>query len=305
MKKRSISLFIALTFIISFMLSSAIALAEIVPASTLTRIRMISDGVKREYRIYVPKSYDIKSPVPLVLNFHGSGGSPKGQFGYSDIAAQAEESGFIAVMPRGKYKGASWNAGLDPKGVDDVQFTKDVIKDVLTRYNINPYRIYSTGFSGGARMSSRLGCDLTETFAAIAPVAGLQFLDTCEPKGALPILTFHGQKDLVNHYTHQKNSRPYWTIGVEDSVAKWAKNNGCKPAPKEEKVSEVVTKLTYGECTDNAEVVFYRNSDGGHTWPGASLVMKQSWAGKTNADIKATALVWEFLEKYTSNKAKK
>lgn len=35
-------------------------------------------------------------------------------------------------------------------------------------------RVFATGYSGGGRMSSALACELSDTIAAIAPVAGLR-----------------------------------------------------------------------------------------------------------------------------------
>lgn len=90
------------------------------PVSKLTRHKIMSGGIERKYRIYIPESYDGQSPVPRVLNFHGSGGNPRGQFGYSDLQTLSERKSFIAVMPTGIYKNRNWNAGLDPDGVDDV-----------------------------------------------------------------------------------------------------------------------------------------------------------------------------------------
>ena len=36
---------------------------------------LVHDGINREYVLYIPNSYDETSAVPLMLNFHGFGGS--------------------------------------------------------------------------------------------------------------------------------------------------------------------------------------------------------------------------------------
>lgn len=250
---------------------------------------------RRRFYVYTPSSYDGKQPVPLVFDFHGSGGNPRGEVGYSDSANLAEKKGFILVALDGIYSRKSWNTAKDPKGVDDIGFIKQVLGIITGKYNIDKNMIYALGMSGGARMSSRIGCDLADTFAAIAPVAGVQFLDDCSPSRAVPVITFHGKKDLVNHYTHRSNSRPYWIHGVEDSVDKWVKANGCNPTPQSTKISKVVTKLNWIECRDGADVVFYQIEDGGHTWPGSPVTLTAGWAGKTNKDIVAIDLIWEFF----------
>jgi len=43
--------------------------------------------------------------------------------------------------------------------------------------------------------------------------------------------------------------------------------------------------------------VFYRSDDAGHTWPGSPLAgfLEEMGMGKTNAEIPATKLIWEFF----------
>ena len=147
-------------------------------------------------------------------------------------------------------------------------------------------------------MSSRLGCDLTEVIAAIAPVAGIQFPELCSPSRPIPVLTFHGRMDNVNHYEHRADSPPYWDTGVETSVSDWVRHNGCADNTIEDRVTSEVVRISYGECRERVDVVFYRSDNAGHTWPGspAADVMQSYGLGATNRDVPATQLIWEFFE---------
>jgi len=255
----------------------------------------------REYVLVIPSTYDEKTPLPLFFDFHGSGSTPEQQIAYSDFKRLAEKKEFILVAPKGlhgNYGRASWNTTMDPQSVDDIGLIKSIIKELTRELKIDEKRIYAAGMSGGARMSSRAACELSYIFAAIAPVAGIQFPDDCTPSRAISVITFHGKKDRVNHYELREESRPYWKKGVEDSVARWVKRNNCKQDPHIEKISDVVTKLTWNKCNDEAEVVFYQIEDGGHTWPGSPIVLDSPWAGKTNSDINASELIWDFFEKH-------
>lgn len=258
------------------------------------------DQKKRWYLLYVPTAYDAGTPVPLVLNFHGSRSNPDAQLAYSDFKNLADEKGFIAALPYGEYQKErgmnSWNTVNDPDGVDDVQFVRDIIYDLSTRYAIDPKRIYATGMSGGARMASRLACELDDVLAAVAPVAGVQFPSDCRVSRAMPMIAFHGKDDKVNTYVHTSESRDYWTAGVEDSLSGWVEKNGCAQNPEILSVSDVVARVSWENCRDDAEIVFYRIADGGHTWPGSSIVLSTPWSGKTNQDIVASHLIWEFFE---------
>src|SRR6266542_4422821 len=74
---------------------------------------MISSGEKREYLLYVPRSYDPTKPTPLVISMHGAGGWPVQQMDLSEWNRLAESQGFIVVYPSG-VEGAGprvWRVG--------------------------------------------------------------------------------------------------------------------------------------------------------------------------------------------------
>ena len=255
----------------------------------------------REYRIYVPHFYSPKVAIPLVFNFHGTGNSPEMQEGLSGFEKLADKEGFVVVTPLALFKNSddepiTWNVNKKP-GPNDVQFISALLNRLHEQLHIDKKRIFATGFSGGARMSSRLGCDLSDTIAAIGPVAGIRFPSDCQPTRAMPVITFHGKKDRVNHYVHSEESPPYWVMGVEDALAGWVKNNAC-PTSREKALSDSVILVDYEACKENADVVFYRSSEAGHTWPGNPIPQKlmQFGLGKTEENLNATALIWQFFK---------
>jgi polyhydroxybutyrate depolymerase len=273
-------------------------------AQTVTREtrQLIVDGVRREYLLLVPEITGT-SARPLVLNFHGSGGSPEGQLANSDFERVVAEIGFVAVLPQGAYTNTrssrSWNADMDPAGVDDVGFARAIIDAVSRDYLIDAARIYSTGFSGGARMTSRLACELSDILAAVAPVGGVQFGAACNPARAIPLLTFHGKADRVNHYVPSEDSAAYWVSGVEESISRWVEVNECGTrAPRAERTSPTVVHRSWTGCADEVVVEAWIIDDGGHTWPGSPLVRESERLGITNQDIDATDLIWQFFARY-------
>ena len=65
-------------------------------------IKIIHDGIEREYVLYIPNSYSQdSSAMPLVFNFHGGGGTATGHMYYSDLRPIADTANFIAVYPQG------------------------------------------------------------------------------------------------------------------------------------------------------------------------------------------------------------
>jgi poly(3-hydroxybutyrate) depolymerase len=64
------------------------------------RQSLFVDGAEREWRIFVPASYRDQEPAPLVLEFHGTGGTPESQMELSGFRALAEQQGFHPGGPR-------------------------------------------------------------------------------------------------------------------------------------------------------------------------------------------------------------
>lgn len=266
-------------------------------------------GTERTWRIFIPSPYQNDKKLPLVLNFHGTGGTSERQESLSQFEPLAEKESFIVVAPQAKYLSPeinklTWNVDQLEGEIDDVAFVKELIKHLKNTYAIDENRIYATGFSGGGRMSSRLACDLSDVIAAFAPVAGVRFPENCRPTRPVPIITFHGTKDGVNHYIHKPSSPPYWRMGVEPALQGWIKNNGCDNAPTEEKISETLSKLSYLNCDTPAELVFYKSTKSGHTWPGtpSAPLLKKFGLGETDMEISATELIWEFFLKHKLKK---
>jgi len=56
-------------------------------------------GRKREYLLYVPRSYDRSKPTPLVISLHGAGMWGAAQKETSQWDRVADEHGFIVVYP--------------------------------------------------------------------------------------------------------------------------------------------------------------------------------------------------------------
>ena len=71
------------------------------PTYGLSDQTIMHDKVQRQYKLYVPKSYDGTVRFPVVLNFHGFGGNSNEQMGVSDMRSLAEEKGFILIYPQG------------------------------------------------------------------------------------------------------------------------------------------------------------------------------------------------------------
>jgi polyhydroxybutyrate depolymerase len=243
--------------------------------------QLVSGQRQRAYRLFVPPGYDGHLRLPLVLDLHGSGDTSAGQ---------ARNSGFETLGARERFtvatleaQGGRWNVPVQGNRADDVAYVRDVIAHVAARVCTDETRVYATGFSGGGRMTSLLGCRLGSRIAAIAPVAGLR--SPAPPCGGrpVPVLTFHGLADPQNTYDgHVPGRGAEWLESVPDALAGWARHNSCKGDVVLDDPAGPLSTMRYDGCADGAEVRMIRIDRLGHTW--------------TKNEVDTTAVIWQFFK---------
>jgi polyhydroxybutyrate depolymerase len=265
------------------------------------------DGHQRTVIVHPPAGYDGTKPLPLVLNLHGSQSTAVAQQAFTGMDATADANDFIVAYPQGLIAartGYEWNVpGVPlfggkpvPKGAaDDVTFLTDLVGVLGKTYCIDPARVYATGFSGGARMSSQLGCDATGTFAAVAPVSGLRLPAGCSKSQPAPVISFHGTADPVDPYNG--NGQKYWTYSVPTAAKKWAAHDGCSATPTTTQPATGVTLTSYSGCKDQSAVELYSITGEGHEWPGGPPLKKAltNVLGPQTTAISANDLMWSFF----------
>ena len=251
----------------------------IAAAPGVSEQRLTSGGRERLYRLFVPPGYDGRARLPLVLDLHGSGGTAERQAATSRFEELAARERVLVATLQAAAEGNRWNVPVTSERPDDVRYVSDVIDDVAKRACTDERRIYATGFSGGARMSSLLACKLGHRVAAIAPMAGLRWPGPCEGR-AVPVLTFHGLADPQNTYDGHVASRGgEWLESVPEALAGWATHNGCDGQPKLDDPEGPLSTLSYVGC--DAEVRLVRVDGLAHTW--------------ARSEVDATAEMWRFF----------
>ena len=168
----------------------------------------------RHYTVHVPRTYDGKRPVPVVIMLHGGGGTGQGAARETLWNAKADQAGFLAVFPEatppdltkpGRFRGnpQTWNDGsgrfdAGRKGVDDIGFLNAMLDDLARRFTVDRRRIFVTGFSNGASMTFRVGEELSRRVAAIAPVAGACWADAPRLTRPVSMCYITGDSDPLN-----------------------------------------------------------------------------------------------------------
>ncbi len=251
-------------------------------ASGVSTEQLTSAQRPRSYRLFVPPGYDGRQRLPLVLDLHGSGGNAAGEARNSGLETLSGSERFIVATL--EAENARWNVPVQEGRPDDVTYVSDVIDHVSKQVCTDATRVYATGFSGGARMSSLLACKLGSRLAAIAPVSGLRFPGPCNGR-AIPILTFHGLADPQNTYDgHVPGRGGEWEESVPDALAGWARHNSCKGDVILEDPPGPLSTMRYAGCADSAEVRLIRIDGLGHRW--------------TREEVDTTAVMWQFFKSH-------
>ena len=239
-------------------------------------------GEERFYLLHIPPGLDELQPLPVVFAFHGWGDTPSDLQGYIGLDEIANEKGFITVYPDGVEH--SWNAGgccgaAQARAVNDIDFTRQIIADLSARLNIDKQRIYALGISNGAGFVYRLACEMSDTFAAIAPVAGAQIFDPCRPQRPVSIVHMHGLKDDAAPYA---GGGEYKILPIEQLIYNWGVLDGCVDAPLVDASMKFVRHIIYSNCTDDTAVELYAIEIGYHSWP-------------SDAVMPASTIIWDFF----------
>jgi len=254
-------------------------------ASGVSEQQLSSGGRQRSYRLFVPPGYDGGTRLPLVLELHGSGGTAAGQASTSRFDALAASEGFLVASLQAAGTGNRWNVPVSDDRPDDVAYVADVIADIAAQVCTDTARVYATGFSGGARMSSLLACRLNSRIAAIAPMAGLRWPAPCSGR-AIPVLTLHGLADPQNTYDgHVERRGAEWLESVPEALAGWAGHNGCDTEVVFEDPPGPLSTMRYEGCRDGAEVRLIRIDGLTHQW--------------ARNEVDATAVMWEFFRAHS------
>ncbi|MFQ5382717.1 MAG: alpha/beta hydrolase family esterase [Dehalococcoidia bacterium] len=243
------------------------------------RLLFYHDGYERIYFVYVPRSYEGTEPVPLVFWLHGGShiGLQAETVGF-DVAA--EEAGAILVAPNGLEAG--WNAvhccGFPwENNIDDVGFVAALTAHVSESLSVDPDRVYVAGGSNGGMLTHRVGTELSDLVAAIAPGASTiggspdgesPEMRVGQPSSSVSVIMFHGKRDQKVKYEGGRTAPPVnrVDIGFEESLAFWGQADSCAPDPRVS-LTETGSVTRYTGCADLTEVVGVTVDDLGHGYP--------------------------------------
>jgi polyhydroxybutyrate depolymerase len=212
---------------------------------------------------------------PLILVYHGALGTATATEQSTDFAQVSNTTGELVAFMQG-YEN-TWNEGAghtpaEQAGIDDVAYTAAAISELEHLVTFNHARIAATGFSNGALMVEYLGCRLARTLALIVPVEGelpVSVSAGCAPARSINVYEIHGTADSAIPY----DGGPFNGVGggttvlsAPQSVARWAKLDGCNATPKVTSQSSSITLTKYSRCRRGVSSTLRTIVGGVHEW---------------------------------------
>ena len=147
------------------------------------------------YLLYLPKEYESgkEKKWPLVLFLHGRGESYGplqivSKWGPPKFAARGDHLPFILASPQCPGSG-SWSDETRQTQLDEL------LKQLGSKYRVDPSRVYLTGLSMGGYGSWTLAANHPNRFAAVVPICGGGNPADASKLVNIPMWVFHGDQD--------------------------------------------------------------------------------------------------------------
>jgi len=252
--------------------------------------------------------------MPVVIAFHGGGGSPRQMEQLTAFDDVAEREGFVLAYP--EAVGSNWNDGrgdtfilAQREKINDVEFVRRVLEGLFEEHKIDRGRVFATGISNGAAMVHRIAAEASDVIAGIAAVVGGMapaIAEKFKPEFPVSILIIQGDSDpfvpigggtVVAGRGRARGQVP----PMKDVLELYVRRNGNTGDPvlttfavePDDGTSVEITK--YPDGPGGVKSWCYVVKNGGHAWPGRPPLAREAVIGKVTQQFSATETIWEFF----------
>lgn len=239
----------------------------------------------RPYKLYIPSRHS-GEPRPLVVMLHGCTQTPDDFAAGTRMNALAEARGCFVLYPEqtpAANRSRCWNwFKRTHQGRDrgEPAILAGMTRHCMSRYAIDPRRVYVAGLSAGGAMAAVLGAAYPDLYAAVGVHSGLAVGSahdvqsafaamqgapgSATPKkrkagGAVPVIVFHGDRDTTVHPSNGEQVMEAAAAAGASSVER-----GHVPG------GHAYTRTIQRDATGRIVLEHWLVHGAGHAWSGGS-----------------------------------
>ena len=149
-------------------------------------------GAARDSYLYVPATYRVERPVPLVLLLHGAGGHA--HQGLDLLRSLADAAGLLLLAPASREH--TWDLLVSRRYGPDLALIDRALEQTFSRYAVAPERVAVGGFSDGASYALSLGITNGDLFTHVIAFSP-GFIASAGQMGSPRVFVSHGTRDGV------------------------------------------------------------------------------------------------------------
>jgi poly(hydroxyalkanoate) depolymerase family esterase len=240
----------------------------------------------RPYKLYIPSGYAGK-PLPLIVMLHGCTQTADDFAAGTRMNALAEERGCFVLYPaqtRAANRSRCWNwfkRGDQRRDKGEPAILVGMTRECMSRYAINPRRVYVAGLSAGGAMAAVLAAAYPDLYAAVGIHSGLAVGSAHDvpsafaamqgmpatgsaargkTPGPVPAIVFHGDHDKT---VHPGNGERLIQESV-DLAAASSVERGKVPG------GHAYTRTVHRDATGRIVLEHWLVHGAGHAWSGGS-----------------------------------
>lgn len=144
---------------------------------------------ERDSVLYVPSGLEPGAAVPLLVMFHGAGGSAEKVLPF--LEEHAERNRFLLLVPQSTFP--TWDLTIGGNG-PDLERLNSALTEIASRYLLDRGRFGFAGFSDGASYSLSIGLTNGDIVSHVISFSG-GYMNVYTPTGMPQVFIAHSPED--------------------------------------------------------------------------------------------------------------
>jgi len=144
---------------------------------------------ERDAVLIVPENLPAGGPVPLLVMFHGAGGSADKVLPF--LIEHAQQRRFLLLLPQSQFP--TWDLVIGGNG-PDLERLEQALREVASRFFVDPTHLGFAGFSDGGSYALSTGLTNGDVASHVMVFSG-GFMSVLQQNGTPRIFIAHGLQD--------------------------------------------------------------------------------------------------------------